>query len=190
MKRANLLGKKFCGGDWVVAVGFGVNGRGVGRWGVMCVWCGETRRNAMTTSDINAGRRPRCFTCRPVQHRRRLTDEQRAERNHGLKWKHKKEYDAWSNMRGRCNNRNDDKFPLYGGRGTTVCERWMRSFIYFFADVGPAPFPGASLDRIDGDGNYEPSNVRWATVKEQNNHLRRPAPPRRGADDDFSLSKY
>jgi hypothetical protein len=79
-----------------------------------------------------------------------------------------KVYHAWQTMRDRCNNSNNARFHRYGGRGITVCDRW-HEFDNFYADMGDAPH-GTSLDRIDTDGNYEPSNCRWATPKQQSNN--------------------
>jgi hypothetical protein len=75
-------------------------------------------------------------------------------------------------MKTRCLNRNREDWPDYGGRGIKICERWLASFLDFFADVGPRPGPEYSIDRINNDGNYEPGNVRWATIKQQANNRR------------------
>lgn len=60
----------------------------------------------------------------------------------------------------RCSNPNATGYKNWGGRGITVCERWL-TFENFYADMGDVPFPGAELDREDNDGHYEPGNVRW-----------------------------
>lgn len=82
------------------------------------------------------------------------------------------EYKIWSGVLERCLNRNSTGFHSYGGRGITVCERWIASFEMFLSDVGKRPSPDHSLDRINNDGNYEPDNVRWATAKEQGRNRR------------------
>lgn len=77
------------------------------------------------------------------------------------------EYRAWCSMKTRCFNKNRSEWMRYGGRGITVCKRWKESFKNFFYDMGTRPSEKHSLDRIDTDGNYEPSNCRWATQSEQ-----------------------
>lgn len=87
-----------------------------------------------------------------------------------------REYQTWSNMIGRCYNTNHHAFSSYGGRGIKICERWMpdgtgQGFRNFLADLGPRPV-GMTLDRIDPQGHYEPTNVRWATAEVQGRNKR------------------
>ena len=77
------------------------------------------------------------------------------------------EYCAWNRMKDRCYNKNYQFYKYYGGRGITVCDRWRNSFSNFFADMGNKPSTRHSLDKVDNNGNYEPSNCRWATPLEQ-----------------------
>lgn len=86
-----------------------------------------------------------------------------ANRTHGLTRSH--EHRAWINMRVRCRDRSNKR---YGGRGITFCARWdgPRGFENFYGDMGPRP-KGMTLERKNNDGNYTPSNCKWATPKEQ-----------------------
>ena len=79
-------------------------------------------------------------------------------------------YAAWSAMKRRCYDVKIKDYPRYGGRGITVCNRWLNSVESFIEDMGIRPSKEYSLDRINNDGNYEPSNCRWATNKEQANN--------------------
>ena len=76
------------------------------------------------------------------------------------------EYQTWNNMIERCYHPSHVGYQYYGARGIKVCDRWRNSFQSFLEDMGPKP-KGLSLDRINNDGNYEPSNCRWATQAEQ-----------------------
>lgn len=74
-------------------------------------------------------------------------------------------------MKHRCSNPTNHRYSDYGGRGIRVCERWEK-FENFLADMGPRPNKTLSLDRIDNNGNYEPGNCRWATMKQQRENAR------------------
>lgn len=84
---------------------------------------------------------------------------------------HAPEYESWRCMKYRCNNHKNANYYLYGGRGIKVCKRW-ESFQNFYADMGAKPTAQHSLDRKNNNGNYEPSNCRWATPTEQQRNSR------------------
>lgn len=88
---------------------------------------------------------------------------------HGLI--HSDEYCSWQSMKARCDNPKEEHFDDYGGRGITYHPRW-HSFENFYEDMGPKPGAKYTLDRIDVNGNYEPSNCRWADWKTQGRNKR------------------
>jgi len=77
------------------------------------------------------------------------------------------EWKAYRNMLQRCYNSKHERYVYYGARGVTVCQRWLDGVEYFIEDMGKKPTPLHSLDRKDNNGDYEPSNCRWATKSEQ-----------------------
>lgn len=82
-------------------------------------------------------------------------------------------YHIWANMIQRCENPKSNRFHLYGGRGVSVCKEWREDFMNFYSWAIQNGYTDTlSIDRIDADGNYEPSNCRWATMSEQNKNRR------------------
>ncbi|MBD2201542.1 hypothetical protein H6G33_09305 [Calothrix sp. FACHB-1219] len=79
-----------------------------------------------------------------------------------------KEWNVWRGMMKRCYQPTQDKYPLYGGKGIIVCERW-HTFQNFYEDMGNVP-EGMTIDRIDSSKNYEPENCRWVDIYVQNNN--------------------
>lgn len=95
---------------------------------------------------------------------------------HGLTKNNKKLVHVWHTMISRCTNPKYKFFSTYGGRGIKVCERWLRGFEFFYEDMGSSYKEGLTIDRIEVNGNYEKSNCRWITQKEQNRNKRNSNP--------------
>lgn len=133
---------------------------GMARMFLLSCECGEvTEKNLY---HLKSGHTASCGCGRINQ----FCDEHGNQR-HGQAKKHRTtaEYTTWQQMKDRCFNENNKMFKYYGGRGITVCNRWL-VFENFYADMGGKP-AGRSIDRINNDGNYEPGNCRWATMIEQ-----------------------
>lgn len=106
-----------------------------------------------------------CGVVKEVIHRHIKIGKSKSCRCHG-RGAHLKEVRAWTLMKYRCNTKTSPDYANYGGRGIRVCERWM-DFDNFFADMGIMPFKGATVERKNVDGDYEPSNCCWLSAKEQ-----------------------
>lgn len=89
---------------------------------------------------------------------------------HGMA--HRPEYGAWKAMTRRCSHSEDAGYANYGGRGITVCDAWQESFPTFYAEMGPRPGPGYTLERKNNDGPYEETNCVWATQLQQGRNRR------------------
>ena len=120
------------------------------RWQLRCEKCGATRecrRDLLARVVARSGTLSTCQCSRKCSERHPL-------------------FHVWASMKARCYRPKSKAFKNYGGRGITVCDRWRGSFWTFVEDMGDRP-PGASIDRIDPNGNYEPGNCKWATLQEQ-----------------------
>lgn len=114
---------------------------------------------------IVQGKKLRTGHTRSCGHLRQDASRQRQTHGQARKGKETPEYYTWKTMLSRCRSPTSNDWEYYGGRGIRVCDRW-HTFENFFADMGPRP-DGHSIERVNNDGNYEPTNCKWIPKAEQ-----------------------
>ena len=155
----DLTGKVF--ERWTVIRRSGSDSRSRAVWLCKCT-CGG--RRYVSGSNLLSGISKSCGCLKSELTRSRKTTHGHTKRE-GSKRLTSKVYSVWATMLQRCGNPNCDDYPYYGGRGITVCKRWMK-FENFLADMGEPP-PQLTIERKNNNRGYMPSNCEWATRKTQ-----------------------
>lgn len=160
MKLIDLTGRKF---GRLTAISRAPNLGHHTQWNCVCV-CGQ--RTVVGQNHLKAKRISSCGCLRNEMLSARSLTHGNTRGQKGDHSLHTPEYRAWSHAKARCNNRNDSKFPQYGGRGIRMCKTWEGDFSAFLKDMGSRP-DGMTLERKDVDGDYSPDNCIWASLKRQ-----------------------
>ena len=155
----NLIGYKF--GRLVVQEWHGKNKQGNNTWLCECE-CGN--KVVVRTADLNNGHTKSCGCLAKDSFRKVITKHEK--RNTRL-------YSIWANMRTRCNNQNTGCYDRYGGRGITICEEWESFETFHDWAMANGYSDELTLDRIENNAGYSPSNCRWASITVQNSNTRR-----------------
>lgn len=158
MRRLTLaIGEQFNRYTVVGYAGISISGKTL--WLCRCE-CGNER--TVVGSNLQNGHQQSCGCLKSELTRIRMTTH-----GHHPTEGQSPEYTAWCNIKSRCYNPEADNYPYYGGRGIRVCDRWLNSFADFLSDVGEKPSAKHTIDRINNEGNYEPGNCHWITMKQQ-----------------------
>jgi len=152
MKKLDLVGLKFC----LLTVVSRSEKEGRTRWNCVCE-CGN--KSVVQTSHLTSLYTQSCGCIHG-----------KVKEYHG--GSNTAEYTVWRAMLARCLNENNDHYANYGGRGIVICEEWIASFGSFIKDMGSRPSESHTIEREDTNGNYEKSNCRWATRKENQQNMR------------------
>jgi hypothetical protein len=156
------IGKRY--GSWIIIA---EAGRGKGRRRLVKARCCCEREQIVSLNNLRQGLSTQCRFC---SKKGRSSNR----RTHGEASQKPAEYRVWRGMRRRCYSEQDPNFKNYGGRGLTVCARWLgpEGYAHFLADMGRRPGPSYSIERVKNNHGYSPLNCKWALSKEQGRNKR------------------